>query len=212
MGSLAAGSAAAMGTGAFSSMRATRQADVNVTTDSNGLIALTPGESAGDRVYETESGELQIAFTSDDGGQGTNVDSIYQIGYFGQYDWMGPADKLSTPSYPGDPWDLPAFSVLNQDAQPHDITIGYEFAGDPGDSKLYMMGASRSAQTVDSSSNIPTQSVWLPGEISFEDHGSGQPGNIRVVSGGRIGVSLFVDTRQGSEDDDLSGTITVSAE
>jgi len=213
VGSLAAAGAAGIGTGAFSSMSASRAADVDVVTDSDGLVALEPGDVAGDRVYHTGTqGALKIDFTSSEGGQGVNVGSRYQIGYFGQYNWMPPQDKLPTPEYPGDPHHLPAFSVINQDSTAHVVRIQYEFDGDPGDSEVFMMGASRSAETVDSASNIPTQSTWLPGEIAFKDHGGGQPGDIRLEPGGRIGVSLFIDTRDGSVDDDLSGTLTVSAE
>jgi hypothetical protein len=211
LGSLAAGGAAATGSGAFSAMSASRESDINVVTDDQGLVALRPGDAAGDRVYLTDGGELKIDFTSDEGGQGVNVNSRYQIGYFGQFNWMGPEEKLPTPEYPGDPHHLPAFSVVNQDTESHSVTLAYEFSGDPGDSKMYMMGASRSAETVDSASNIPKQSTWLPGEISFKNHGAGQPGDIRLESGGRVGVSLFIDTRDGSPDDDLSGTLTVSS-
>ncbi|MFC7134347.1 MULTISPECIES: hypothetical protein [Salinibaculum] len=196
---------------------------MNVVNDANGLITLQPGAKADERVYY-DSGSLVIDFTSDhndDGvveGQGVNVDSRYQVGYFGKYDWMPPEDKIYPPESAGsgDPYELPAFSILNQDTIAHSITIGYDFTSDPGGSEIFIMGSSRSADAVDSSSNIPKRSDWFPGgdgELVFKDYGDdGQPGDIRLKPGGRIGVSLFIDTTGGSTDDDLSGTLTVSSD
>ena len=98
MGSLAAGSAAAMGTGAFSAAQIDgRSAEVQVNNDASALIQLVPGHHssvAGSDSTVTsnrvgyEDGQLFIDFDdSDDGGDGSgtgiNPDSVYQVGAIG---------------------------------------------------------------------------------------------------------------------------------
>jgi hypothetical protein len=83
MGSLAAGSAAAMGTGAFTTMTAERSANINVVNDSAGLVGLI---SDGEQVWE-DNGQLYINTSigngdagSDEGSYGVNQGSTYQFG------------------------------------------------------------------------------------------------------------------------------------
>ena len=95
MGSLAAGSAAAMGTGAFSAAEIRdRTMNVQVSGDESALIQLIPGHKeyenssvSEERVY-TEDGQLGISFddSGDEnggGGTGINPDSTYQVGAIG---------------------------------------------------------------------------------------------------------------------------------
>jgi hypothetical protein len=73
-GSLAAGSAAAMGTGAFTQAEAARSVEVDVVTDENAYLRLTPTSP----YAETRSGKLVIDFSENGmGGQGVNKDSDY---------------------------------------------------------------------------------------------------------------------------------------
>jgi len=79
LGSLAAGGAAATGTGAFSAMTADRQAEIDVVDDTDGLVSLTP---QGEQV-ELRGSELAIdtSMGHDDGeSYGVNVNSVYQFG------------------------------------------------------------------------------------------------------------------------------------
>ncbi len=85
MGSLAAGSAAAMGTGAFETAEAERTAEVNVAADSSGFVeiqALNDTYASG-----TSDGQLELDFNSDSDlgifpgdAEGLNPDSTYNFG------------------------------------------------------------------------------------------------------------------------------------
>ncbi|WP_138006677.1 hypothetical protein [Halalkalirubrum salinum] len=85
LGALAAGSSAAVGTGAFTSASTgDRSVDVNVANDSAGFTALVPGEKNGEYAEETD-GTLELNFNGDadtpgyldNDGEGVNEDSVY---------------------------------------------------------------------------------------------------------------------------------------
>jgi len=198
MGSLAAGGAAAMGSGAFTAMSAERDADIDVVTDENGLLALVAGEEP-DRVYQNSDGELDITFTSDQGGEGVNVNSRYQVG---SMRGPGPTPELSSAGQPqnkGSPEENTAFSVVNQDSVSHEVTLEYE-ADDPGDSVVWFQA-------------VPSTGPGSPnGQADLEVTSGKNPNSVtREISPGEyLGVSILVDTRDGSVDDDLTGTLTVS--
>ena len=94
MGSLAAGSAAAMGTGAFTAAQINdRQANIGVSADDEALIQLIPGSEytgtvSENRVGMNDDGELYISFddsssgysSGSGSGAGINADSFYQVG------------------------------------------------------------------------------------------------------------------------------------
>ncbi|MFC4447719.1 hypothetical protein [Halorussus aquaticus] len=80
-GSLAAGSAAAMGTGAFTSVSADRTVDVALASDNSAFLQITKARddsgnvkaNAKDYVENLSSGGLKLDLTStDNGGQGLN--------------------------------------------------------------------------------------------------------------------------------------------
>lgn len=82
LGALASGSAAAVGTGAFSTASAARTAEVNVASDSSGFVELRALNST--YASGTGDGQLELDFNSDsdigifDGqAQGLNPDSTY---------------------------------------------------------------------------------------------------------------------------------------
>lgn len=98
LGALASGSAAAVGSGAFSAAQIDgREADIAVNGDDAALIQLIPGhfdESDGgaggdstvsnNRVY-LDNGQLTIDFESDSqDGNGINPNSVYQVGSIGE--------------------------------------------------------------------------------------------------------------------------------
>jgi len=88
MGSLAAGGAAATGTGAFSSMSADRSGNINVVNDSAGLLSLEPD---GKQVWEN-NGELVID-TSVGQGDGQSTDGSYGVNRNSQYEFGGVTDS-----------------------------------------------------------------------------------------------------------------------
>jgi len=73
MGSLAAGGAAAMGTGAFASVEATRTVTVDVVGDQQAYLGLEADSS-----YAEHSGkQLKLDFSANgDGGKGVNADAV----------------------------------------------------------------------------------------------------------------------------------------
>jgi len=104
LGSLAAGGAAATGTGAFSAMTADRSADINVVDDTGGLVSLHP---EGEQV-ELDNGELVIDLGMGEGEDdfGVNVNSKYEFGEITDSTWDGfstLAEYTSTDDYPGEP-------------------------------------------------------------------------------------------------------------
>jgi len=81
-GSLAAGSAAAMGTGAFSSVQAKRALDVDVVGDASALLAMKPGEENGEYTTGSDNGAIAVDITDSNdniAGSGVNPDAFTWI-------------------------------------------------------------------------------------------------------------------------------------
>lgn len=76
MGSLAAGSAAAIGTGAISSQRAPRHLTGQVVSDANAYTEITSGDANGAYAEFAGNGELYINFGNNGGANGLNPDSL----------------------------------------------------------------------------------------------------------------------------------------
>ncbi|WP_143103858.1 hypothetical protein [Halorubrum sodomense] len=77
LGALASGSAAAVGTGAFTSTAAGREVSVNVAGDQSAYLGLEAGDS--DHAY-TENGELKLAFDgSQVSGAGVNTNAFIKF-------------------------------------------------------------------------------------------------------------------------------------
>ena len=89
-GALATGSAAAMGTGAFSSAQADRSVNVSVADDSNAYVELNKLD---DRFVDDSDGQLSIEFDEEGDGEGLNQDSTFE---FTDLFSVGIADGLST--------------------------------------------------------------------------------------------------------------------
>lgn len=97
-----------IGAGAYTSFTADRDANMNVVTDSSGIIQLTPGPSK--FVYKS-GGELKIDVTNG-GASGVNVNSTLKI---------GDSASLDTTN---------AFNVTNNDNASHDLTFSYTATSD----------------------------------------------------------------------------------
>jgi hypothetical protein len=86
LGSLAAGGAVAVGSGAFSATSAEREARINVVADDRSLVTLESG-LASDTVRVDESSGGLVIDTSLGGKTGINTDSVYQFGELEQLDF-----------------------------------------------------------------------------------------------------------------------------
>jgi hypothetical protein len=205
MGSLAAGSAAAMGTGAFDAMSADREADINVTVDSEGLVSLVDTTDS-DVIRESDNpGELLIDFTADGKAGGVNTDSQYQVGY------IRGANKNFIPKGLNDQiddTDASAFQIVNKDTVAHTLNASYECdANDIGNASVFWQFSpvTRQHNMEVSGSNTYASIQEIP-QINQDDS--------RFLPGVAVDVSLLIDTTgvtQDSSNLDLSGTLTIEA-
>lgn len=167
---------ATLGASAYTSGSISRTASVNVVSDDVGLIALADGTS-GDLVYQDTTGQLAIDFTQG-GAAGVNTDATFKLG-----DTADPVNKS-------------AFSVTNQDATAHDLTVAYTGAGATGDA----------------TNNIEFQVYNSTGsQVATVSEESTSATLTGIASGNTVYVVIAVDTNGLTSADDLSGTLTISA-
>jgi len=211
MGSLAAGGAAATGTGAFSTMSATRGASVNVVNDANGLIALKDTSPDGGAVRTKSNGELEINFSPDE-DTGVNINSKYQIGAL-----LDVTGDLTENVSGNSPTNGPAFKIVNNDTAGH--TIGLKYTLDSEDGKINENGSKLILQARPAGDGLPADETGDTPETvrGFTvEHGSPNPSlqyEKPLQPGKYIGVSLLVDTTgdDASSEENLSGTLTLTA-
>jgi hypothetical protein len=82
LGGIAAGSGALAGTGAFTSVTATRDATVNVAGDAGALLSIQAAGGSNSAEYvstDASTGKVSIDLSSDDGGSGVNPDAVTEI-------------------------------------------------------------------------------------------------------------------------------------
>jgi hypothetical protein len=109
--------AVSFGATAFTSATVDRNANIDVVADSNGLLALTDGNS-GNLVFQDASTEqLGIDFTSGTAA-GANVNATFELG-----DPAGPTASN-------------AFNVENRDDEQHQINVAYTGASTNGEDNL----------------------------------------------------------------------------
>jgi hypothetical protein len=221
LGSLAAGGAAATGTGAFSAAQIDgREADIGISGDTGALIQLIPGNNdeapdvgsvdpanstvPDDRVF-LESGQLGISFNDDGGGDGVNADSVYQVGAIGNdaADALGDAASAlstATPVYgagaPGSnsdrtTYDDPAFYLVNETNEDYRVEIRFNPTQSPDDDGV---GADEAAAAFVSdlgASGATTSSNNTP-DVAFLDI-TNVNGRVAidVTSGTAVGFSLI---------------------
>ena len=111
LGALASGSAAAMGTGAFTSVSADRSVDVNVEDDADAYLALTKATDSGgsnkpNAVYFDNSGDEHAVDFGDSGNSGLGVNPN--------------ADTVAES----------VFQIENQGTQPVDVSLSAPDTGD----------------------------------------------------------------------------------
>ncbi|MDL0125257.1 hypothetical protein PNQ92_07505, partial [Halobacterium salinarum] len=81
LGALAAGSGAAVGTGAFSTVQAERDIGIDVAGDSDAYLAIEPGDENGDYLTGADTSAAALDFTSGNdqvtgGGEGLNANAL----------------------------------------------------------------------------------------------------------------------------------------
>ena len=218
LGTIATGSVAAVGSGAFTSVEAERDITVEVAEDSDAFLALEDGDSD---LVTYDDGVLVINLDGEGAlGEGIGDDSRYQLGNFDSSEtnfheniygnWV--ADD-------GDPTEEFAFAITNQGTTSYHITIEGDF-GDTGyrgghqahvafglyyeplDDGQY--GGAQQEDAVASGGNGPTVSTNA-------DDGDPQ----EVDPGETVYVSMLFDTSRPNVEvgsDELDGSITITAE
>jgi hypothetical protein len=195
-GSLIAGSAAALGTGAFSSASIPeRQVTAKVANDENAQVALVPGEDPD--VSLSNDGELTLDLTGSD-GEGVNINSVYTWGD------------------PEDPANDHAFKIVNNDERDYGIAMDYFFSNTEwisnhgnGQSylrfELYDLSPSNSGWSAE---NYPHQSYNKDYSLGGPTGDSTPHGSYSFNSGEEYYMIVKMDTTgpNASIGDDLSGT------
>ncbi|WP_340100273.1 hypothetical protein [Salinibaculum salinum] len=201
MGSLAAGGAAAMGTGAFTTASASRSVTVDVVNDEEGLIGLMAGDHQ--NIEINDDGELVIDLEGP-GGEGVNINS--------QYTWGDPDDPAS--NY--------AFKIVNNDSQDYDdLILEYELEDDSwvDNSTTYSNESFIKFHTLGSGDpdgywadiRAPNNALGTPIPVSKNLPTSGP---VDFESGQEVYVVVEVNTTGSlaTTDDDLTGSLTIKAE
>jgi hypothetical protein len=201
-GSLAAGSAAAMGTGAFTSVSANRTVNIDLADDSSAFLKLEPGNSG--LISDTEQGTLEIDITDTEaGGQGANMNAVTTIGD------------------PNNPEDEHAYKVVNQGTQSVMFKQNYYFTetdwiegNGNGQSHINFEVLANSSESF--AADFPAQgpnrdsSVGNPEGSSFGSNSGG----FRFNVGEEYYVVITIDTTgaNASQDDKLGGTAVIEAD
>jgi hypothetical protein len=199
LGALAAGGAAATGTGAFTAMTANRDANLQVVDDSNGLIGLSIGGARGadSRVHVDESGELYIDFSEGASGTGINDDAVYQVGAMDDeaqgdglnFDSIYDDDSVPPAAGDGRPYttggvNQSAFVVSNQSGQEIDLQIGWQLDEDESaGATIYLQGAA-SMIAADGPNNEASRvdGATATASIDLDDHTQPQTQKLQALS------------------------------
>ena len=115
VGALASGAAAAVGTGAFSNVTATRDIDVEVADDASAYLRLQ-GTGGANSEYVTDDGtggtlsiDLSSSNATDAGGEGVNPDAVTQIDDLFEIENQGTQEVEISLDKSGDNADLVEF-------------------------------------------------------------------------------------------------------
>jgi hypothetical protein len=222
IGSLAAGGAAAMSTGAFTAAELDpRASNISVVNDTNGLIGLNAGPT---QLVSNNGGansnELVIDFSTQ-GGDGVNPNSKYQVGGLGGIDNLDEVPGNPTLSTTvedvaidtnTDIQDDFAFELLNQSGEAKALEVTYRANnGFPGDSEVYMVsqyeeGAGSPEQTssliATATPNAREASILYSDDTEFSED---------VGAGDDVHISILVVVGDEATNADLGGEIVVRA-
>ena len=213
VGATAASGAAALGSGAFTTVRADRNVSVAVAGDNSAFLRMTPVThkiSGADpaTVYQQENGTLTVDVTQG-GASGVNVDATTWIGtpnYDDGSGWIDEDDDNIDWIHDHTYTPRAAFGVENRGTKEYELTFEFEYSGNPGDSEIRFHiydGANPAEFNLAEYGTIEGEgSVTVPSEGGKESFSLGK----------RIFSSIEIDTHGGSTSDDLSGTLTIRAE
>ncbi|WP_136592067.1 VCBS domain-containing protein [Salinigranum halophilum] len=165
----------AVGASAFTSASIDREANANVVADQNGLLSLTDGNS-GDLIFEDGTGQLAMDLTAGS-AKGANTDALFVFG-----------DRQS-------PSTTQAFTITNNDATTHDITVSYDGTDD------------------NSAANLQFEIYDAEGSSVGTVDEEGTTATISAPASATYYVVVVLDTGHGEagvlqEDTDLSGTLS----
>jgi hypothetical protein len=203
-GSLAAGSAAGIGTGAFTSVSAERSVSVAVAKDSNAYLALEPTD---ERASLDGDGQLQLDFSSsNNGAMGLNRDARTAF-----TDLFKIKNQGDNPVYVGvgtqqsDVYE----STSQSNAKPHlfdyNELSGFVYAEENGSGTGLPFNGGNGNMSIDSGGRV---------DVSFQSNGSSDPAtNPQILwAGEEIQVDFSIIT---TDNDQLTGAggkrITVAA-
>lgn len=210
LGALATGTAAAVGTGAVSSVSAGRSATVALASDSNAFLQMEAGPSA--MVKETNNTvELKLDGTWGNGGSGVNMDAVTTIGN------------------PDNPSNDYAFKIKNQGTRDMMFKMNYFFENIgwvnnyDGDGQSHLKFEVFDVST-GGNDNGGSASRTYPNQVGNgrQDRSLGNPVGqpygrnseyYRFDAGEELYIIVSVDTTapDASKDDDLSGTAIIQA-
>jgi hypothetical protein len=199
LGAVAAGSAAAVGTGAFSSAAMPdRHVTVAIDDDANSQIALVPGNDPD--VSISGDGQLELELLGAD-GEGVNINSVYTWG-----DHDSPSDDY-------------AFKIVNNDDQDYDdVVLTYEVEDDSWidnsttyNNESFIRFSAYGSGDPDGywgSMKCPNNQLGTPNPVSRNLPTSG-PVDFEV--GQELYIVVDVDTTgvDATLDDDLTGTLSI---
>ncbi len=185
VGALAAGGAAAVGSGAFTSVSAERRINIAVADDSEAYLAL---DSTDERAYTT-NGELALSFNnSEEGALGLNPNSrtaftdLFEIKNQGEdpvYVGVGLTEEDVYKS-PGDVNDPHLLDYEN--------LSGFVYAEESGSGPGLSFNGGNGNMGIDSGGRV---------DVTFSDNGSADPAtNPRILTAGesiKVDLSLIVD-------------------
>jgi len=210
-GALATSSAAAMGTGAFSSMSAERGTTVDVVDDTDGLISLQSNIDSDTVEVDSDSGEWTLDLSAGDSG-GINTNSEYVFG--------GGLRVSET-----EPPESSPLIITNNDSEEREITLTYEL----DDNSWVNDGAVEDSEW---GGGIHADSSYIQIELfNSRSHGRGNmvvpadedehygrqiagPLTTSLSSGDSRWAVITVNTEDAEDydEEDLSGTLSISAE
>jgi len=212
MGSLAAGGAAAMGTGAFTAAEVSgRSIGVEVTDDSSSLLALTTGTTSNDYVRYS-NGQLLIDFQED--GTGVNPNSTYQLGDVPDDLDSETALGGTEPLENGSISDNYAFAIINNSTTAQDIEVEVNMTSPPDNLELYLIAKNQDPTPAPADG----EEVLVAGSATPNNNWNTVLSFARDTSGAlSVGSSILVSLLivRGDKDNNgestWSGTMSVSA-
>ena len=204
LGALVGTGAFASGTGAFSAAEVSRQAQIKVVDDSDGLVGLVANEAISG-VRMTEGGELTISIGDED--PGVNVSSVYQFGAFvSDDDISGITGDTFAVVTDGDPSDMSggqdslesALAIVNQSAEDLSVTVDFELNADISGDTEYAFELQSSRDGSGTREGLATSPIT--GTLTAQ-----------LDTGESIGLSFIINALEATTADEISGSLSVSA-